>query len=78
MLQSDAAKRLREARYAKGWSRKKLSEATEGKVHESTIVNVETWTPGDSYDPFPQTIWSLAAVLGLDFNELWTEEEVAS
>lgn len=72
MVKTDTHKRLQQARWAKGWSRRQLAEATDNRVAESTIFKVEV---GD-VTPFPQTVYILAEALGLDPTDLL--EEVAS
>lgn len=75
MLKGTAAKQLREARWKAGLSRRQVSELTSPTVSEATIVNVEkSDEPGSDYKPLPQTIYILAAALGLDPDDLFERE----
>ena len=77
MLQSNAAKLIREARWKQGLSRREVSERTKPTVSEATIVKVENSDKPDSdYRPLPQTIYILAAALGLDPQDLLEQEAV--
>lgn len=76
MLQSDAARRIREARWKQGLSRREVSERTTPTVSEATIVKVESSDkPGADYTPLPQTIYILAAALDLDVDSLFAAPE---
>lgn len=73
MLQSGAAKRLQEARWRAGLSRKALAEKTGNRISEATIVKVERNGDAD-YSPLPQTVYILADALGLDPADLFAED----
>lgn len=73
-----AGYRLHEARERLGLSRKEVEDRTKAnhfKVHEATIANIEK---GVSKNPYPRSVFALAAVYGIDSDELFEPEEVAS
>lgn len=75
MLKEQARKRIAEARWRAGLSRKALATLTGGRVSAGTIRNLETGENVSTH--LPQTIYILAAALDLDPSEL-IAEEVAS
>lgn len=69
-MTSSVGKHLAEARYRKGWSRRETVEATDNRISETALRNIEK---GYS-EPLPQTVYILAAALDLDPKQLFPEE----
>lgn len=64
---------LAEARWKKGWSRRQVVEATDNRITQTALRNIEK---GYS-NPLPQTIYILAAALEIDPQQFF-EDEAAS
>lgn len=72
MLHTDARKRIAEARWKAGFSRRQLAERS--GISETTIFNIERGVA----EPLPQTIYVLAGALNLNPEDLLEPEEAAS
>lgn len=64
--------RIARARYQKGWSRRQVIEAAGNRLSETALRNIEKGVS----QPFPQTIYILAAALDFDPTE-FSEEATA-
>lgn len=72
-MADSVGRKLAEARWRKGWSRRELVEAASNRITETAIRNIEKgWS-----QPLPQTIYILAEALDVDPKD-YLSDEVAS